>query len=113
MISLRYHAVSIAAVFLALAVGVVLGASGVSDRVLAAVSTQRDDLDGRVVLDSPAAVVGGPAEGDLLVVEEEVLIHAPQLSQEAGVDQDAGPRDPGDGPGPSSPIGLVFPPRAR
>lgn len=48
MISLRYHAVSIAAVFLALAVGVVLGASGVSDRVLAAVATQRDDLGGRV-----------------------------------------------------------------
>ena len=48
MISLRYHAVSIAAVFLALAVGVVLGASGVSDRVLSAVSTQRDDLGGQV-----------------------------------------------------------------
>ena len=48
MISLRYHAVSIAAVFLALAIGVVLGASGVSDRVLAAVSTQRDDLGAQV-----------------------------------------------------------------
>ncbi len=48
MISLRYHAVSIAAVFLALAVGVVLGASGVSDRVLTAVAAQRDDLGGRV-----------------------------------------------------------------
>ena len=44
MISLRYHVVSIAAVFLALAVGVVLGASGVSDRVLSAVSSQRDGL---------------------------------------------------------------------
>jgi outer membrane murein-binding lipoprotein Lpp len=48
VISLRYHAVSIAAVFLALAVGVVLGSSGVSDRVLAAVSTQRDDLGAQV-----------------------------------------------------------------
>ena len=48
MISLRYHVVSIAAVFLALAVGVVLGASGVSDRVLSSVSTQRDDLGGQV-----------------------------------------------------------------
>ena len=38
MISLRYHAVSIAAIFLALAVGVLLGASGVSDRVLGAVT---------------------------------------------------------------------------
>lgn len=44
MISLRYHAVSLTAVFLALAVGVVLGASGVSDRLLSALSTERDDL---------------------------------------------------------------------
>ena len=49
MISLRYHAVSLAAVFLALAVGVVLGASGLSDRLLAAVSLERDDLQARVV----------------------------------------------------------------
>jgi outer membrane murein-binding lipoprotein Lpp len=48
VISLRYHAVSIAAVFLALALGVVLGASGVSDRLLSAVSAERDDLDGRL-----------------------------------------------------------------
>ncbi|MFR9806896.1 copper transporter [Pseudonocardia sp. RS010] len=48
MISLRYHAVSIAAVFLALAVGVVLGASGLSDRLLAAVSTDRDTLSAQV-----------------------------------------------------------------
>jgi hypothetical protein len=48
VISLRYHAVSIAAVFLALAVGVVLGASGLSDRLLAAVSAERDDLDEKV-----------------------------------------------------------------
>jgi outer membrane murein-binding lipoprotein Lpp len=48
MISLRYHAVSIAAIFLALAMGVLLGASGVSDRVLGAVTSQRDDLAGRV-----------------------------------------------------------------
>ena len=48
MISLRYHAVSIAAVFLALAIGVVLGASGVSDRLLGAVTTRADDLGGRV-----------------------------------------------------------------
>lgn len=48
MISLRYHAVSIAAVFLALAIGVVLGASGVSDRLLGAVTTKADDLGGKV-----------------------------------------------------------------
>lgn len=48
MISLRYHAVSIAAVFLALAVGVLLGAGGVSDRLLSAASQKADGLDGQV-----------------------------------------------------------------
>lgn len=48
MISLRYHAVSMAAVFLALALGVVLGASGVSDRLLGAVTSKADDLTGQV-----------------------------------------------------------------
>lgn len=48
MISLRYHAISIGAVFLALALGVLLGASGVSDRLLSAVSTERDDLGEQV-----------------------------------------------------------------
>lgn len=48
MISLRYHAVSLAAVFLALAVGVVLGASGVSERLLSAVVNDREDLAGQV-----------------------------------------------------------------
>lgn len=48
MISLRYHAVSIAAVFLALAVGVLLGASGVSDRLLSAASGRADDLGEQV-----------------------------------------------------------------
>ncbi|MDT7554140.1 MAG: hypothetical protein QOI16_2676, partial [Pseudonocardiales bacterium] len=48
MISLRYHAVSIAAVFLALAIGVVLGASGVSDRLLGAVTAKADGLSGQV-----------------------------------------------------------------
>jgi outer membrane murein-binding lipoprotein Lpp len=48
VISLRYHAVSIAAVFLALALGVVLGASGVSDRLLSAVSTKAYDLGEQV-----------------------------------------------------------------
>ena len=49
MISMRYHAVSIAAVFLALAVGVVLGSAGVSDRLLSAVSAEADDLAGQVL----------------------------------------------------------------
>ena len=68
--SLRYHAVSIAAVFLALAVGVVLGASGLSDRLLSAVSTDRDNLYGQV---------------DTLTAERDGL-----LDQQAAADQFAG-----------------------
>jgi copper transport outer membrane protein MctB len=49
MVSLRFHAISIGAVFLALAVGVVLGASGVSDRLLSAVVRESEDLDGQVL----------------------------------------------------------------
>ncbi|HKQ41034.1 MAG TPA: copper transporter, partial [Pseudonocardia sp.] len=48
MISLRYHVVSLAAVFLALAVGLVLGAGGVSDRLLGAMATKADGLTGQV-----------------------------------------------------------------
>lgn len=48
MISLRYHVVSLAAVFLALAVGVVLGTGGISDRLLGALTTKADGLSGQV-----------------------------------------------------------------
>jgi hypothetical protein len=48
MISVRAHAVSLAAVFLALAVGVVLGSSGVSDRLLGALADRSADLGGQV-----------------------------------------------------------------
>jgi hypothetical protein len=48
MISFRYHVVSVAAVFLALAVGVVLGASGVSEQLLGAVVIRSEDLSGQV-----------------------------------------------------------------
>ncbi|MEV4319609.1 copper transporter [Actinocrispum sp. NPDC049592] len=44
MISLRYHIISIAAVFLALAVGVVLGSSTLSRTVLSGLSDERGDL---------------------------------------------------------------------
>ena len=54
-----------------------------------------------------------PAEGDLLVVEEEVLVHPAQHVEQPGVDEHAGTRDPGDRPGADPPIGLVFPARAR
>jgi outer membrane murein-binding lipoprotein Lpp len=48
VISLRYHVVSIAAVFLALALGVLLGSGGVSQRLLSAVTAQSDDLSAQV-----------------------------------------------------------------
>ncbi|MCI2422824.1 copper transporter [Saccharopolyspora sp. K220] len=48
MISLRYHIVSIAAVFLALAVGVVVGSSSVSDRLLTGVGHERQSLQDQV-----------------------------------------------------------------
>jgi len=48
VISLRYHVVSLTAVFLALALGAVLGASGLSDRLLIAVSGERDSLSQQV-----------------------------------------------------------------
>ncbi len=48
MISLRYHVVSIASVFLALAVGVVMGSGSVSQTLLAGVFGQRDSLSKQV-----------------------------------------------------------------
>jgi hypothetical protein len=44
VISLRYHIISIAAVFLALAVGVLLGSSTLSRTVLSGLAGERDDL---------------------------------------------------------------------
>ena len=44
MISLRYHIISIAAVFLALALGVVLGSTAISDRLLSGLSSERTRL---------------------------------------------------------------------
>jgi hypothetical protein len=48
VISLRYHIVSIAAVFLALALGVVVGSTSVSDRLLAGVGNERQSLRAQV-----------------------------------------------------------------
>lgn len=48
MISFRYHVVSLCAVVLALALGVVLGASSLSQTMLGALASDRDDLSGRV-----------------------------------------------------------------
>ena len=48
MISFRYHVVSICAVLLALALGVVLGASSLSQTMLGALTSDRDDLSRQV-----------------------------------------------------------------
>ncbi|MFC5065758.1 copper transporter [Actinomycetospora atypica] len=48
MISFRYHVVSLCAVVLALALGVVLGASSLSQTMLGALASDRDDLSGQV-----------------------------------------------------------------
>ena len=48
MISMRHHLVSLAAVFLALAVGIVLGSTSLSDRLLSHVGSERDSLSHQV-----------------------------------------------------------------
>ena len=48
MISLRYHIISIAAFFLALALGVVLGSTAISDRLLSGLSSSRAELTRQV-----------------------------------------------------------------
>ncbi|WP_024796273.1 copper transporter [Tomitella biformata] len=48
MISLRQHAISLAAVFLALAVGVVLGSSVLSDGLLSGLGNDKKELQGQV-----------------------------------------------------------------
>jgi hypothetical protein len=48
VISLRYHIISIAAVFLALALGVVLGSTAISDRLLSGLSSNRAELTRQV-----------------------------------------------------------------
>lgn len=48
MISLRYHVISIAAVFLALAVGVVLGSTTLSRSLLSGLSNENEDLAAQV-----------------------------------------------------------------
>jgi Copper transport outer membrane protein, MctB len=53
VISLRYHVISIAAVFLALALGVMLGSTALSGRLLSGLSSSRDEL-GRQVSDLQA-----------------------------------------------------------
>lgn len=48
MISLRQHAISLAAVFLALAIGVVLGSGLLSDTLLSGLRSEKKDLQGQI-----------------------------------------------------------------
>ena len=89
MISLRYHIVSIAAVFLALAVGVALGSTSVSERLLSSVGGDLDtlrlqarDLRAERNAQPPHVVVQDPTAG------EEALLTAPPYptSRPAGQD---------------------------
>ncbi|HEY1974621.1 MAG TPA: copper transporter, partial [Pseudonocardia sp.] len=48
MMTLRYHVISLTAVFLALALGVVLGSTSVSQRLLSVVAGDRSDLTQQV-----------------------------------------------------------------
>jgi hypothetical protein len=48
VISLRYHVISIATFFLALALGVILGSTAISDRLLSGLGADRDELGRRV-----------------------------------------------------------------
>lgn len=80
MMSLRYHVVSIAAILLALALGVVLGASALSGRVLGALADDRDELAGQVV-----ALRGDRAAVDTRLQATERLVAAGAPSTVAGV----------------------------
>ncbi|MGY4709172.1 copper transporter [Mycolicibacterium sp. CBM1] len=50
MISLRHHAISLAAVFLALAVGVFLGSGVLSDTLLSGLRTEKQDLNKQITV---------------------------------------------------------------
>ena len=80
MMSLRYHVVSIAAILLALALGVVRGASALSGRVLGALTTDRDELASQVV-----ALRGDRAAVDTRLQATERLVAAGAPSTVAGV----------------------------
>lgn len=92
MISLRYHVISIGAVFLALALGVVLGSTTLSDSLLSGISgqkarlgqqvvdlqAQRNGLDARLSdADQFATGVGPLAVRDLLTQRTVVVISTP------------------------------------
>lgn len=101
MMSLRYHVISIAAVFLAVAVGVVLGSTALSGALLSGLSGEKDDLARQVSelnaershlrsqladADGFAAVVGPLVVRDQLTQRTVALISTPDVRQ---ADRDA------------------------
>ncbi|MCP2253858.1 Copper transport outer membrane protein, MctB [Prauserella aidingensis] len=101
MISLRYHIVSIAAAFLALAIGVVLGSTALNGPLLSGLSDEREDLAGQVSdlesqrnslqaqlsdADAFAGSVGGSVVDGLLDKRSVVFITTPDASS---ADRDA------------------------
>ena len=98
MSSLRYHVVATCAVLLALALGVVLGASSYSQAVLGAIGTDRAGLSGQVgtlTADRDAAVAGQARSDRVLGAAAPALV-AGRLAQRSVVllaAPDAAPAD--------------------
>lgn len=101
MISLRYHVISIAAVFLALALGVVLGSTTLSSTLLSGLSGQKEDLGRQVSqlqdersqlkarlagADSFAGGIGPRAVADALANRTVAVIRTPDVPR---ADRDA------------------------
>ena len=64
MISLRQHVISLAAVLLALGMGIVLGSTSLSERLLSHVGAERDSLSARVdELDQQRTALQGELDG--------------------------------------------------
>lgn len=97
MISLRHHAISLAAVFLALAIGVVLGSGLLSDSLLAGVRAEKQDLHAQIserdaqknalneklsAVDGFNSLVAGRIVRDAMTGKSVVIFHTPDASAE-------------------------------
>lgn len=96
MISLRHHAISLAAVFLALAVGVVLGSGLLSDSMLSGIRAEKKDLRAQIselndeknalneklsAIDGFNSVVAGRIVRDALAGKSVVVFTTPDADQ--------------------------------
>jgi hypothetical protein len=98
VISLRYHVISIAAVFLALAVGVVLGSTTLSRSLLSGLSNENEDLAAQVtdLENDKNAQAARLADGDSFAASVGPLVVQGQLAQRTVVlvtTADANPAD--------------------